>query len=491
MVRPCDKPGGVRETTLNRMVTYCEEPCAVSVIKLDELSKLVLLKLDLDSACHYVVLKEKKPQRIEVDPDVQYRELYIMSGVASQITQDRAKAAGLGSFKNPIKFADQDFVKLKAECLASKTLFEDPKFPAAQSSLGTKLLGPDSETVKGLEWKRPKELKTNPVFIIGGAEREDVNQGVLGNCWFLGSIACLTTNKDCLCRVIPQDQSFDKDYAGIFCFKMLHISYLHSIDNCLQMTPKDKSLRGSDRETLVAIQLAHDDQSTFQEIVQFWQYGQWVKVVVDDKLPTKNNKLIFVESKTSEEFWSALLEKAYAKINGSYEGLEAGYVLESLVDFTGGVGEVYRTKSAPNDLLEIIQRRLLEKSLVGCTSQFGDSKAKHLSESIVRGHIYSITRVEEVTSGENKVQLIRVWNPWGYSEWTGAWSDNSDEWNNVDPKIREELNTKKDEGEFWMAFPDFLKEYERVEICNINLSEVCCGGETLSGAWQNSMEAGK
>ncbi|CAJ0967776.1 unnamed protein product [Ranitomeya imitator] len=31
--------------------------------------------------------------------------------------------------------------------------------------------------------------------------------------------------------------------------------------------PKDKSLRGSDRETLVAIQLAHNDQSTFQETV--------------------------------------------------------------------------------------------------------------------------------------------------------------------------------------------------------------------------------
>ncbi|KAL1266796.1 hypothetical protein QQF64_002471 [Cirrhinus molitorella] len=31
--------------------------------------------------------------------------------------------------------------------------------------------------------------------------------------------------------------------------------------------PKDKSLRGSDRETLGAIQLAHDDQSTFQETV--------------------------------------------------------------------------------------------------------------------------------------------------------------------------------------------------------------------------------
>ncbi|CAJ0934947.1 unnamed protein product [Ranitomeya imitator] len=37
--------------------------------------------------------------------------------------------------------------------------------------------------------------------------------------------------------------------------------------------PKDKSLRGSDRETLVAIQLAHDDQSTFQETVHVGMLG--------------------------------------------------------------------------------------------------------------------------------------------------------------------------------------------------------------------------
>ncbi|CAJ0934368.1 unnamed protein product [Ranitomeya imitator] len=37
--------------------------------------------------------------------------------------------------------------------------------------------------------------------------------------------------------------------------------------------PKDKSLRGSDRETLVAIQLAHDDQSMFQETVHVGMLG--------------------------------------------------------------------------------------------------------------------------------------------------------------------------------------------------------------------------
>ena len=98
-------------------------------------------------------------------------------------------------------------------------------------------------------------------------------------------MANLTLNPKLFHQVVPDDQSFTENYAGIF-----HFRY--------NTTP----LRYQSASHLI-----------IRSISSFWQFGNWVDVVVDDRLPTIDGKLVFLQSPEKNEFWSALVEKAYAK----------------------------------------------------------------------------------------------------------------------------------------------------------------------------------
>ncbi|XP_063296554.1 calpain-3 isoform X8 [Pelobates fuscus] len=338
-----------------------------------------------------------------------------------RVIRERDRRNGEGSLTKPVNFEGQDFTSLRKECISKKKLFEDDIFPAGGQSLGFKEFGQKATKVKNIAWKRPKEICENPQFIIGGANRTDICQGDLGDCWFLAAIACLTLNEKLLFRVIPPEQNFTENYAGIFHF-------------------------------------------------QFWRYGDWVDVVIDDCLPTFNNQLVFTKSSQRNEFWSALLEKAYAKLHGSYEALKGGNTTEAMEDFTGGVTEFYEIKDAPKDIFKILRKAFERGSLIGCSidaivpAQF----ETRMASGLVKGHAYSVTGVEETTFKGDKVKLVRLRNPWGQVEWNGSWSDNSKEWTIIEKSEKSRLQHQiKEDGEFWMSFDDFMKNFTKLEICNL------------------------
>ncbi|XP_070243871.1 calpain-12 [Bos mutus] len=336
--------------------------------------------------------------------------------------------------KGPKLFRGQNYKAIRAACLDEGILFQDPYFPAGPDALGYDQLGPHSEKAKGVEWKRPHEFCTEPQFICEDMSRTDVCQGRLGNCWFLAAAASLTLYPRLLSRVVPPGQGFQHGYAGVFHF-------------------------------------------------QLWQFGHWVDVVVDDRLPVCKGKLMFVCSDQRNEFWAPLLEKAYAKLHGSYEVMRGGHMNEAFVDFTGGVGEVlYLKKDTPNPpgLFSILRHALAKESLVGATA-LSDRGEYRTEDGLVKGHAYSVTGTHKVSLGFTRVRLLRLRNPWGRVEWNGAWSDSCPRWDALPTEWRDALLVKKEDGEFWMELLDFFRHFDTIQICS--LSPEVLGPSPAGGGW--------
>jgi len=84
-------------------------------------------------------------------------------------------------------------------------------------------------------------------------------------------------------------------------------------------------------------------------------------------------------------------------------------------------------------------------------------------DGIVAGHAYTIKQV----FSHKKIKLLNLRNPWGSFEWKGKWSDTDLKTWDAHPNIAKKVGfVAEDDGSFWMAFDDFLKIYNVLEICD-------------------------
>ncbi len=379
--------------------------------------------------------------------------------------------------------------------------YEDPDFgPNIRDPHGYKSIAfengytgaPNPEDVF---WFRPSEIhQSSPVkFFNEQAFSNDVAQGSIGNCWLIGAMSVIATRDEFLVGTKPNPASIDvSDSEALGMMSGIYPPMFHSF------------------------------RKHGLYVMRFFKNFSWRYIIFDDRFPCNNMNgspdLIYASSSKPFVFWVPLVEKAYAKLHGAYQALISGDLSDALTDFTGLVSEKLSVQDQGRFNAKILKdpetfwNKLVnyKKSgaLMGC-SIIGtgiETEVIYRGEEtgLLAGHAYSIQSVLSIKDDEGKQQrLMRIRNPWGYKnpkEWTGRWSDNSEEmiknWESINAVIKAtdgieaeliDIN-KKDDGTFFMIYEDFYTLWSRLSVCVKFPIEY--QGLRFRGVWQGASAGG-
>ncbi|XP_049763446.1 calpain-9-like [Schistocerca cancellata] len=355
-------------------------------------------------------------------------------------------------------FSDMGSTALLEECEAAQRvaalpdgeLFRDEDFPAEASSLSHS--DPQAAHLSDVVWLRPHELVEEPRLLDEGRGVSAVRQGALGDCWLLSACAAVAQRPHLLRKVVPGRQP----------------------------------LRGAGYRGAVRVRL--------------WRFGRWRCVLLDDRLPARGGAPLYASCAGAALFWVCFVEKAYAKLHGSYEALAGGHALEALVDLTGGVAEKLRSSAA---LYPLLRDAFARGDLVTCAKKgnwasMSASRPAVTESGLARGHAYTVREVRHVRqAGRRPLRMVRVRNPWAdHREWTGAWSDGDGRWQLLDEETRREMGALQPapDGEFWMEFSDFQRHFSEITVATLvpDLDYDADGAdvEVCHGEWVAGRSAG-
>eukprot|EP01087_Luapelamoeba_hula_P002002 TRINITY_DN1177_c0_g3_i2.p1 TRINITY_DN1177_c0_g3~~TRINITY_DN1177_c0_g3_i2.p1 ORF type:complete len:501 (-),score=64.43 TRINITY_DN1177_c0_g3_i2:91-1593(-) len=307
-------------------------------------------------------------------------------------------------------------------------LYVDPEFPADASALFINPSRPSHPPSNVAAWLRPSEIAPSPALFIGGASSGDICQGMLGDCWFLGALAVVAERWDLLKQLVVSE---------------------------------------------------HPELGFYQ--FRFWKDGEWVTVTIDDRLPCNSEgKIIYGHCTDANEMWVPLIEKAYAKLHKSYEALTGGSIVYAFVDLTSGAAEkvYFEDLIAEKKLWQRLKWYKDEGWLMGTSISRDGAAEGSAGHGLLIKHAYSIIDLREV-SGE---KIIRLRNPWGNTDWTGAWGDRDKRWT---PDLLKKLNFQLgDDGDFWMNLKDYTSYFNRLFVCRLYHDDI-------GKIWQKHMYRGE
>ncbi|CAF1364758.1 unnamed protein product [Adineta ricciae] len=288
------------------------------------------------------------------------------------------------------KYAKDSFSSVANLFIADRKYF-DPEFLPALSSITQRK---EETSFNDFEygsnvtrWLRPEQIRWSkesqqyPLSIFNDPHSKDIIQGRLGDCWLISALALIADIPEILYKIMITKQY---NPAGLYKIRLCN-------------------------------------------------RGIWRTVTIDDLLPVSEFDTLAFTRSLKKQLFASLIEKALAKMYGSYKALESGRCVEGLQILTGEPCEVFSLHSVESKKkanLDILWTNIVQ------------SQAKGLEPD----HAYSILDVRQVASR----RFVRLRNPWGMKERRFRSTDN--------------------DGVFWMPWEAMSLLFSEITICKINAS---------------------
>jgi len=291
--------------------------------------------------------------------------------------------------------------------------FEDTDFPAGNEIIGREWIHKNNNIQ--IIWQRPQELFQtgfDNIHLFDTIDPDDIEQGLLGVCYFLAAISAVAEFPSRVQRLFLNSRANQKGVYGL----------------------------------------------------QFYSQGVPVEITVDDYIPCAiqgpNNTLKPIFSRPrGNELWVLLVEKAWAKLFGSYSMVEIGISDEAFEYILGVPSFLYLIEHQSTDRVwKRIYSADKKNYIISASTQSDLDKSLGLAPS----HTYSVISAHEVSG----YRILKLRNPWARFEWKGDFSDHSPLWT---PRIMQEVGyVNAEDGVFAMTVEDFQQYFMGYVIAEYN-----------------------
>jgi calpain-15 len=151
-----------------------------------------------------------------------------------------------------------------------------------------------------------------------------------------------------------------------------------------------------------------------------------------------------------------ILEKAWAKLHGSYSFIVSGHSSEVYVKLCKSPCESVYHMEMDEGRLWYLMRRATELSYHMSTGSADEKLSSAQLSGVKHNHAYGILCAHEISIKGTKWRMLKLRNPWGHMEWTGNWKFSDPKWTAEAKQILKLDNKANNDGQFVMTVEAYV-----------------------------------